>query len=67
MLWQRPMGSRELFHLPRKDLGCGQNWHYFQTLCRKELKCFYNHWEIVEDPPKHLCCPKCLAKLVEEE
>lgn len=61
MKWQRQKSVRDRrFHLPRSDMRCGQDWHYFQTLCRKEIKAPYNQWEIKEDPPESKCCKECL-------
>lgn len=65
VLWQRPKGIYNdiPFHLPREDLKCGQDWHYFQTLCGTEVKTCYNNWEITDNPDPKQCCKKCLELL----
>jgi hypothetical protein len=64
MKWMRPnrIGGKTttLYHLPREGEHCSQDYHYFQTRCRTELKTVYNNWDIKDDPPKEECCPKCM-------
>jgi hypothetical protein len=67
MKWQRGKYSNYKFHLPREGNECSQYWHYFQTLCRNEIKAFYSNWEIAEDPDEKECCQKCLAILKKRE
>ena len=63
MKWMRPKRilsnpDKGLFHLPR-DGECNYDIHYYQTLCRREIK--HINWEIVEDPPEDQCCPLCIV------
>ncbi len=68
MKWQRhKYAKNQPYHLPRGDMKCGQDWHYFQTLCRKEIKAPYGQWEIKEDPPETECCQMCLATQKEKK
>jgi hypothetical protein len=63
MLWQRRKTSlnNDPYHLPNNDNTCGHEWHYFSTLCRKEI--VGHNWDIKENPDKKECCKGCLIIL----
>lgn len=64
LLWQRKksfLNRKEVFHLPHGDNKCGDGWHYFPTLCRKEI--VGHNWEIKENLDTNECCKECLKIL----
>lgn len=57
--WKNFRYSNEPYHLPSEGNLCDQGWHYFPTLCKREI--VGHDWEIKENPDEKSCCPKCLA------
>ena len=64
MKWMAVKYDRnEIYHLPQEQCYATQDTHYLSTACRKEVKAFYGHWLITENPPPEKVCQKCLATI----